>query len=209
MNRARVLFWIAAASLALAVFIVGCSSDSTPNDPAGKGGGVSIVVDTKTDVPIAGLPVAGGDDPRPVAAVVSEHGHQAEFVENELWIKPASQAELDAFLLRWNGAVIQEFDPSAVGLGGDPKHYLVRVETDGADTSGLTTLMEELSGIGTASLSVSSNAALELLSASAVEAGAGLDVDLDEQSGRGDRDRDFLLADRPLQRRSCDHGGRE
>jgi len=168
MNRSRTLFWIAAASLALAVFFAGCSSDSTPSDP-GNGGGdaVTVVVDTKIVVPIDGLPVADGDDPRPVAAIVGEHGHQAEFVENELWIKPLNQAELDEFLTRRKGAIIAEFDPAAVGLGGDPKHYLVRVQTGGTDTSGLAALMSELSGVATGNFRVSSVAALELLSASA------------------------------------------
>lgn len=176
--------WMAVATIAILAFLAGCGSDSPSDNGGGDDDPVNVTVDESIDLPNETLPTAPGDDPRPVAAIVGDHGHQAEFVENELWIQPLNETELDEFLARWNGEVIGEFDPGDYGLGGNPVQYLVRVETDAADTSNLPQLMSELSGVSTGDFRVSSDAALKLLAASADEAGAGLDVGIN-WIGRG------------------------
>lgn len=174
----RPIFWLAAPLIAMAGFMAGCGSDSAPGNPDGGGGSDTVVltVDPTVEPSTPDLPVGSGDDPRPLAAIASEHGHQAEFVENELWIQPASQTELDDFLARWNGTVIGEYDPSEFGLGGEPVQYLVRADATGADTTDLGDLISELSGGGTGDFRVSSQAALSLIAANAQEAASGLEV---------------------------------
>lgn len=121
------------------------------------------------------LPPLDGVNPRPLAAIVDERGHQAEFVENELVLVTDEQTLLDDFLARWNGVEISSYDPDDAGLTGAVQH-LIRIDTTVADSSNILSDLLTLDPDARGALQVSSEAGLDLLAASAAEAVDGLTI---------------------------------
>jgi hypothetical protein len=137
----------------------------------------------KPSVPL--LPPIDASGPRPVVTVRDTRGNQADFVENELVLATDDSATLNAFLARWQGTVLNTFDPAAEGLTGMTKQHLVRVKVDSADIARLSTDLRTLDADSRGALAVSSAAAHKLLAAAARESTAGLTVGVNWVS-RGD-----------------------
>ena len=138
-----------------------------------------VIVDTAIEVPARSLPGFEDGTVRPVAAVTDAKGNQAEFIENELLLMTDRAEELEAFLARWDGELLLEFDPADYdlqGLGGIEPFYLVRITTDLADTGTLGEDLRRLDPESRGLHRVSSEAGLGLLAAAANEAAAGLNI---------------------------------
>lgn len=149
---------------------VGKISDYLPQKP-------TLVVDNDLRPPVAELPGFEDGEPRPLASVSGEEGEeQANFIENELWISTNSKAELDSFLDRWNGKILQEFKPSDYGLSDLSNQYLIRVDSSTADASELSENLLKLDPNSEGEHKVSSTEGLNLIVASAAEAANGVKV---------------------------------
>lgn len=157
--------------LCLALTLLGaCAPQPPPLPPP------TVSVDTSLVPPTAELPGFEPGDTRPVAIVTGPEDTSASFVENELWLSTPDQAELDAFLDRWNGELLLAFDPSDHGMSGMAPQYLVRVDASTADPSGLAEDLRTLDTNATGDHRVSSQAGLDLLAAGAREAADGLQL---------------------------------
>ena len=136
----------------------------------------TITVDTNLSPPVTELPGFEDGEPRPIACISGDDETQAEFIENELWLATENKVELDSFLARWNGKVINEFKPADYGLSGISNQYLVRVDSSAADASKLSENLLKLDANSQGEHQVSSTDGLNLLVASAAEAANGLKV---------------------------------
>lgn len=139
--------------------------------------------------PVAELPGFDGATPRPIASVRDEFGNQAEFVADELWLSSDDPAELAELLDRWQGEVLQSFDPAQFQLTGLARQYLVRVHRPSTDVGSLGDDLLALEPAGRGMHEVSSLDGLELLATGAQEAIAGRAVGVN-WVGRGGRFRD-------------------
>ncbi len=117
-----------------------------------------------------------GGPPRTLVSISDELGNQADFVENEVLLQTGDPAVLQAFLDRWLGEILLTFRPEEFGLGGTEDIYLVRINMDLADRSGLEDDIAALDPSSRGDHRVSSDDALRLLAVAAGEAADGLVV---------------------------------
>src|SRR5262249_19653406 len=131
-------------------------------------------------------PAAIADDrggARPLGAVRDEQGTVSTFIVNEVLIAPKDQAELDAFLARYQATVVADNavppPPAALGITLDPAlnqatEYTVRVD---ASRFGLSRFESDAraAGIG-GTVAISSEAAAELLALVVHESSSGLKI---------------------------------
>ncbi|HEX7049666.1 MAG TPA: S8 family serine peptidase [Longimicrobiales bacterium] len=170
--------------LALGLFalaLAACGDDDAPLDPGDVAGDTlapppAFEVDPQVEPAVAQILGFDGQTPRPVASIVDESGNQADFVENELWLSTDDASELEGFLSRWDGEVVNAIDPSGTALDGLPKQYLVRVTAASADLDALAADLRALDPYSTGTHRVSSQRGLALLAAGAAEAAGGLAV---------------------------------
>jgi hypothetical protein len=163
---------------------------------------ISLTVDPAIQPPVAALPGFEDGKPRPVAAVTGDDSSQAEFVANEVWLQSDDDAQVQAFVARWNGTVLKTFDPSGAAVSGLPKQHLIRIDASAADTSRLAQdlralhlALEPTATTATGGYKVSSQAGLDLIAAASAEAADGLDVGMNwVGSGAQFRDRTSLEA---------------
>lgn len=97
----------------------------------------TFTVDATLTPPVTELPGFSPGETRPVATVTGPDDITANFMANEVWLSDPSQSELDAFLSRWQGEILQTFDAAANGLSGIGPQYLIRVEASAADATKL------------------------------------------------------------------------
>jgi hypothetical protein len=181
------------APLLLGLVLAACSSGGPTQAPSN---GVVVTVDPSLTPEVAALPPLAGA-PRPIAVLEDDDGTRAAFVADELWIATDDRPSLDALLVRWNGTVLIELDPSASGVSGMTRQYLVRIDPTRADPAGLAADLATLDADSDGSAKVSSAQALGLLAAGAREAAGGRDVGVNwigEGSGLGPQ----TVADRDL-----------
>lgn len=138
---------------------------------------IDVRVDSTLEPRIPSLPGFAEGEDRPVAAMTDSAGPPADFVENELILVTDDQAELDAFVERWNGEVLLTYDPAQYELEGAPQH-LVRVDAAAADVSALVADLRSLDENAAGDVRVSSPAAERLFAAAAREAVGGATVGL-------------------------------
>lgn len=146
----------------------------TVTRPPGALSELEIMVDPLLEPLVESLPpLEEGGEPRKLAVVVDERGHEAEFVENELILMTNNQAAVDAFVTRWQGEVLSTVDPAGSGLDF-PKVHLIRIDTALGDPARLEEDILKIDPEARGSSRVSSEAGLRLIAASAKEAAAGL-----------------------------------
>lgn len=160
--------WISGFDL----FLMQCNCGAgTPSRP-----GLSFSVNPELEPSISELPRLSpeGPQPRTVTALIGPAGSRAEFVDTELYLVTSDLAELQAFLDRWEGTVLQTEEPSR--FGSDlPDIHLVQVNTDLADPEGLANdLREQDPNTAFGSFEFSDERGIRLLSAVAAEAGGDL-----------------------------------
>jgi hypothetical protein len=122
-------------------------------------------------------PTEAGEGPRPVAALADASGQPAEFVADELLLQTDDPTVLADFVARWNGTVLSTLSFAEYGLEG-PTFHRVRIDLGRADIATLSADLSALNPGRPTNLRVSSEAALQLLSASASENVAGVPVAL-------------------------------
>jgi hypothetical protein len=135
----------------------------------------TIDVDPSVEPTVTTLPALPGGPPRPVAALIDEDGHRADFVSDELIVVTDDPLVLDAFLARWNGELLDSIDHAAAGLDLEAMH-LVRIDPSATAAADLPADLARLAPGERNDLRVSSQGAVSLLSAFAQEAVAGLEV---------------------------------
>jgi hypothetical protein len=97
----------------------------------------SYVIDGSVVPSQAELPRLDGVTPRPLAAVRDPHGSTSTFVVNELVLQTDGDSILAGLLNRTGGEILLEVDPNEAGLADLPKTYLIRVNLNRANLSGL------------------------------------------------------------------------
>src|SRR5215207_1112064 len=139
-------------------------------------GPITVYVDANKAKP-RGPALPGWEDkiPRPVAALVDTDGEQTDFVADELVITSADDAAVKSFVTRRGGKILQVTDTK---VSDSAPQYLVRVDGKRADPAKLSGYLAKLNdGKKKAeSLSVSSEAGIEVLAAAAAEANGNLQV---------------------------------
>ncbi|WP_214110697.1 S8 family serine peptidase [Acrocarpospora catenulata] len=141
--------------------------------PDEKGCAGPITVYADPDKIKVGDPLPGEQGTtRPVAALVDQEGRRSEFVADELLLSTDDEAELDKFVARWDGKVLNRID------GGPTPTYLVRITTERAEPEKLGDHLAALNGDQrkATALAVSGEQGLRLLAAAAAEATEKLEV---------------------------------
>jgi hypothetical protein len=98
--------------------------------------GFTYVIDDSVSPIAPTLPGLDGGPPRLVDVVVNPDGRRDLFVVNEVVFSPTSQAELDAFVKRYNGRVLRDGRPLLISEAGvslappsqSSGRYLVQVD---------------------------------------------------------------------------------
>ncbi|MEV4724404.1 S8/S53 family peptidase [Micromonospora humida] len=129
-------------------------------------------------------PVGRTGTDREIGVVAGPDGKPAGLVLDEVMVRTAGQAELDAFLARWGGQVLDSFAPDAEG-----QDHLVRVDVAKADPAGLVADLLAAEPRQSGGFRVGDERALRLLALAAAEWRTGTEVVLDwlvEPSGIAD-----------------------
>jgi hypothetical protein len=137
---------------------------------------LSFIVDTSIVPPLSTLPGFADGVARPLASIVDNPGKQANFVENELLLMTDDTNALNGFIARWQGTRLLTIDPANFGMDGLTRMHLVRINTSLADASTLVNHLRAVTPYGQGEHRLSSQSALQLLTASAQEAANGLMV---------------------------------
>ncbi len=113
-----------------------------------------------TVVEVEGL--EDGDAPRPVGRIAEADG-ASDLVRDELIVSTRTQAELEGFLARWNGVVLDSFPTADDGM----TDHLVRIDPSTADVSNVAADLAAFEPHD--DISVSDDATLRLLAIMAAE----------------------------------------
>ncbi|MFC8849169.1 MULTISPECIES: S8 family serine peptidase [unclassified Micromonospora] len=140
-----------------------------------SGGPLAFRVDPGLSAPRLPIDPVGrlGTD-RELGVVAGPDGSPAGLVLDEVMVRVADQAELDAFLTRWGGQVLDSFPPDEQG-----QDHLVRVDADRADPAGLVDDLRAAEPGQSGAYRVGDERALRLLALAAAEWRAGTELVLD------------------------------
>ncbi|MEV4627296.1 S8 family serine peptidase [Micromonospora sp. NPDC049523] len=111
---------------------------------------------------------------REIGVVAAPDGAPAGLVLDEVMVRVADQTELDSFLTRWGGQVLDSFAPDDQG-----QDHLVRVDADRADPAGLVDDLLAAEPGQSGAYRVGDERALRLLALAAAEWRAGTELVLD------------------------------
>jgi serine protease len=124
-----------------------------------------FVVDTSLE------PASGSESG--FASIAAFDGH-ADFVPDQLIVATEDEGALNAFLERWQGQVVETFDPHESGLDGLAPQYTVRIDPRLAEPDRLEQDLQALGVEARGTHRVSSEEGLRLLAAAAEAARDGL-----------------------------------
>lgn len=128
--------WIFGLALLLVFVLSACKT--SPNSPSEGGQSVTISVSETVEPSIPAVEgLNEGDPSREVGALLDSEGKQSEMVLNELMLAVYNQAQLDDFLARWNGTVLDVLAKDEFSDPEDPDDYLIQIDPNTADTSSL------------------------------------------------------------------------
>ncbi|AFU58858.1 putative peptidase [Candidatus Nitrososphaera gargensis Ga9.2] len=117
----------------------------------------TYTVDEQIEPSVKELPGIKGGPPRPVEAVVGPDGTQDEFVINEVIFRPRDQAELSAFIAKYNGTILDDGSPLLIPGANRTEDstvpessgwYLIRVDLERSSLNDLSSNMEQLNLTG-------------------------------------------------------------
>ncbi len=163
--------WIAPALLAL-----GLGSGCSPNNGE-EPSAVSYRIDTTLTAPGVPSTIESAGEERPVGLMIGPDGVAEGFVIDEVLVRAETQAELDAFLAKYNGIVLRDGTisslPDDLRVNSVPQSewYLVRVELSRSSLDDLSENMEAAGVQG--ELAFSSEEAARLAAIVAREAAQG------------------------------------
>ena len=136
---------------------------------------LSFRIDPTVDAPHDRLePVGRSRADRAAGVLVTPDGARAELVLDEVMLRVDDPAELDAFLARWNGIVLDSFPADA-----DGQDHLVRVDSGRADPAALTVDLLATEPRQTGVYRTDDDRVLRLLALAAAEWRAGTHLVLD------------------------------
>jgi serine protease len=161
---------LAGALAVLAGFAPAARADGSTDQP------ISFSVDSSVKPQIGSIEIGPKSERMPVAAMADALGDQGDFVADELILATDDPGQLESFLARWHGSVIDSADPAAQGLDGLKKRYLVRIDPSLAGLKGLASNAAALAPNVGGPQRLSSDQGLRLLAAATSERLAGLDV---------------------------------
>lgn len=154
-------------ALALISFLVVGCQDGTDRS--------STAIDPTIPTAAASMPPLEDGVRRPVGALRHD-GIESSLVLDELMITADSPSALDAFISKYDGALLLTIEPPD-GSDGETR-YLVRVDTRGIETGALIEDLEQLSDVRGGVLEASSDGVLRLLALAARETLNGIEVTL-------------------------------
>ncbi len=140
--------------------------------PSGPRPVPSFEVDPDVKPDVEEIAFVDGSDSRPVAAITDDRGNKIDFVENEIIVSLEDPAGLPELLDRLGATVIREIHPADAGAAGLPSFYLLRAAPPEAAPDELADLILASGAENGAAHRVSSQPALDLLTAIARESGA-------------------------------------
>ncbi|WFE95239.1 S8/S53 family peptidase [Micromonospora sp. WMMD987] len=182
-GRHRYLATVVVATLAaglVAATSVDATAATVPGGPTGVPGAtatepLAFRVDPGLSVPRLSLdPVGRVGTDRQVGVVAGPDGKPAGLVLDEVMVRVSDQAELDAFLARWGGQVLDSFAPDEQG-----QDHLVRVDANRADPAGLVADLLAAEPRQSGGYRVGDERALRLLALAAAEWRTGTELVLD------------------------------
>ncbi|MFI2667435.1 S8/S53 family peptidase [Micromonospora carbonacea] len=152
------------------------SAVPTASTPAGtRGEPLAVRIDPGLSAPRLPIdPVGRFGTDRELGVVAGPDGSPAGLVLDEVMVRVADQAELDAFLTRWGGQVLDSF-----ALDEQGQDHLVRVDADRADPAGLVDDLRAAEPGQSGTYRVGDERALRLLALAAAEWRAGTELVLD------------------------------
>ena len=179
--RRRVVAGVLAAALLAggAATVAVAWPDRSPSaaapSAAAASGPVTFTVDTGLRPSVEAVePIEGREERRTVGVLEAPDGATAELVRNEVIVHVAGDAELAAFLARWDGVVLDSFPPDT-----DGQDHLVRVDVSRADRARLPDDLLAVEPEQSGGYRVSDEGVLGLLALAASEWRAGTEVVLD------------------------------
>lgn len=157
------LFLIVLGALVAAFLFAGCGKDSASGVP-------SFEIDPTLEPAVPSITFIDETGERPVASIADDKGHKVDFIEDEVIVALQDPSELADILSRLNATLLKEIDPVASGAPAEaPTFYLLRVDPAAAEPAELVDLILSSEGENGASHRVSSQRALNLLTAIARE----------------------------------------
>ncbi|GIH24863.1 hypothetical protein Aph01nite_31730 [Acrocarpospora phusangensis] len=158
-------------------------------DSEGCAGPISVHVDPEIGKGRVTIPGFGDATPREVVELVDSEGLRSRFVADELIVATTEESRVDDLVNRLDGKVLHRIEPL---VAGGPAQYLLRVDTDLADTATLSDDLAKLNGDHRKAeqLAVSSQDGLRLLAAASSAAADQLTVGVNwvgEPQGFADR----------------------
>jgi serine protease len=164
---------------ALAILMLVGSAASVMLACAGGPGGATTVVlkpstvkvDDHIKPPIASIPGSNGGPAVTVVALSLAGDHAvASFVEGRLIVSTSSSSDLQAFLTRWGGTVLESVNRQEAGLGQTPNLYLVTINPNKASPDALPQDLQQINAKQRADLLVSTDRGGRTLAAAVREA---------------------------------------
>jgi len=132
----------------------------------------SYVIDVSIVPSLPALPGLSGGPPRPVGVILSPDGEPEEFLVNEVIFHPDSEADLDAFLVRYGGTVLRDGTPRLIdgvepppGLPDSTGWYIIRVDPSLSSLDDMDANLEALGFLGSWAFSSEEAARLAALAA--------------------------------------------
>jgi hypothetical protein len=163
----RIGRWFALVLSVLAVQLALAGPAAAESEPIVVEEPLRFVVDTSLE------PANGSESGFASVAAFDAH---ADFVPDQLIVATQDEGALLAFLERWQGEVVETFDPHESGLDGLAPQYTVRIDTRLAEPDRLEQDLEALGVEARGTHRVSSERGLRLLAAAAEAARDGLAI---------------------------------
>jgi len=153
-----------ALALFLFISLIACGGGSTKtSDPR-------FEVDDSLEPEVPTLRFIDDSDERPVAVIADDRGRRVDFVEDEVILAIEDRDALPGIIERLNGTVLRQIDPVLRGAPADtPLFVLLRIDPSGADPEELRELILGSEGENARHHRVSSQRALDSLTAMARE----------------------------------------
>jgi len=173
--RIMILRMALTATILFSMSVAGCSSDN-PVSEKQTAPELTFEVDPQLKPANDSLPGHKQGEVRPLGAVMSSDGIQADFVVNEIWISSDDQGVIEQIIADLNAEVVAEVEAQSGVFGSLPKQTLLRFDPSTVGSSDLIPNLEDLNQESFGEHHVSSTDCLGLFNAVSSLALEGIDV---------------------------------